>query len=64
MKPQDELQLIERKLDEVYEVGFKNGRIDMKSKILKSLNRDWKLFTTVPEVSLLVKILKKINKLK
>lgn len=51
-------------LDQVYAVGFKNGQIEMKSKILKSLNRDWKLFGTFPEATLLIKILKKINRLK
>jgi len=56
-------QELKKKLDEVYDVGVKNGRIEMKNKILKSLNRDWKLFSTIAEVKLLVKVLKKINRL-
>lgn len=51
-------------MDEVYNIGLKNGRIEMKNKILKSLNRDWKLFSTAPQVDLLIKILKKINRIK
>lgn len=54
---------LKEKLDEVYNIGVKNGRIEMKNKILKSINRDWKLFTTAPEMHLLVKVLKKINRL-
>lgn len=53
-----------KKLDEIYETGFRNGRIDMKNKIMKSLSRDWKLFTFPPDVNLMMKILKKINRLK
>lgn len=52
-----------QKLDEVYNIGLRNGGIDMKNKVLKSLNRDWKLFTTASELKLLVKVLKKINRL-
>ena len=55
---------IKKGLDKVYAVGVKNGRILMKNKILKSLNRDWKLFCGVDEMRLMVQILKKINKLK
>lgn len=55
---------LKEKLDEVYAIGFRNGRIDMKNKILKSLNRDWKLFHSVATVGLMVKILKKINRLR
>ncbi len=51
-------------MDKVYAIGFKNGRIDMKNKILKSLNRDWKLFSSFTQVDLLIDILKKIQKLK
>lgn len=51
-------------LDEVYNIGFKNGCIEMKNKVLKTLNTDWKLFGTKVEVDLLVKILKKIDKIK
>ncbi len=53
-----------KKLDEVYNIGVKNGSILMKNEILKKLNRDWKLFTTASELKLMVKILKKINKIK
>jgi hypothetical protein len=55
---------LKEKLDEIYNIGVKNGGIEMKNKILKSLNRDWKLFSEAPKVSFLMKILKKINKIK
>jgi hypothetical protein len=29
---------------EIYEIGIKNGKIIMKNKILKTLNRDFKFF--------------------
>jgi len=48
-------------MDKVYSVGFKNGQIFMKSKILKALNRDWSLIT---DPRLLIRILKKINSMK
>lgn len=55
---------LKEKLDQVYRVGRRNGSIEMKSKILKSLNRDWSLFRTKSELDLCIKILKKINRLK
>lgn len=48
-------------LDEVYAVGFKNGQIEMQNKVLKSINRDW---TLLPNAELMVKIMKKINRLR
>lgn len=54
---------LKAKLDEVYNLGIKNGGLLMKNKILKSLNRDWKLFLTKSELDLLIKILKKIDKI-
>ena len=51
-------------MDEVYSIGLKNGSIEMKNKIMKSLNRDWKLFRTTEEIRMLIKVLKKINKIK
>lgn len=53
---------IKAKLDKVYLAGFKNGSITMKNKILKSLNRDWKIFCTPSELNMMVKVLKKIDK--
>lgn len=52
---------IKKGLDEVYAVGFKNGQIEMRNKILKSINRDWSL---VMHVDLMVKLMKKINRIK
>lgn len=63
MKAKEIDQEMKKYLDEVYEVGLKNGRIEMKNKILKSLNRDWKLFKNKAEFDLMVKILKKVNRL-
>jgi hypothetical protein len=48
-------------LDDIYSVGFKNGQIEMRNKILKSINRDWNL---LPHAALAVKLMKKINKLR
>lgn len=48
-------------LDAVYSAGFKNGQIEMKNKVLKSINRDWNL---LPDADLVMKLLKKINKLR
>ncbi len=48
----------------IYFVGVKNGGILMKNRILRGLNRDWKLFTTKAELDLLVKVMKKINRIK
>lgn len=45
--------------DEIYTIGFKNGQIEMKSKILKTINQDWSLAGDIT-----MKILKKINSIK
>lgn len=58
-----EKELIE-KLDEVYNVGYETGRIKMKNTILKSLNRDWNLFHSKETLDLMIKVMKKIDKLK
>ncbi len=50
-----------RHLDEVYSIGFKNGQIEMRNKVLKSINRDWSL---IRDADLLIKVMKKINKLR
>ena len=34
---------LKRVMDKIYTTGFRNGRIDMKNKILKQINRDWSL---------------------
>ncbi len=47
-------------MDKIYSIGFKNGQICMKNKIMKFINRDWTLF---PDLEIVVKILKKINKI-
>ena len=48
-------------LDEVYAIGFKNGQVEMRNNILKSINRDWSLITNA---DLLIKVMKKINRIK
>jgi hypothetical protein len=50
-------------LDDVYSAGFRNGALEMKNKVLKSINRDWNLFGTPAELKLMVKVMKKINRL-
>lgn len=52
---------LKKGLDEVYAVGFRNGQIEMRNKILKSINRDWRL---IPNFVLMVSLMKKINRLK
>lgn len=52
---------IKKGLDEVYAVGFKNGQIEMRNKILKSINRDWSL---VANADLMIRLMKKINRIK
>jgi len=52
---------MEKALDEVYAIGFKNGQIEMRNKILKSINRDWSLITNA---DLMIKVMKKIQRLK
>lgn len=50
---------LEKALDRVYAVGFKNGQIAMKNKILKAINRDWTFAAPIT-----IKILKKIQSLR
>jgi hypothetical protein len=52
---------IKKDLDHVYDVGFKNGQIEMRNKILKSINRDWSL---IPNADIVIKLMKKISRLK
>ncbi len=49
--------------DKIYDVGFRNGQIDMKNKVLKKINRDWSLVTIKKPMDLVVKILKKVNRI-
>ncbi len=55
------MKVSKEQLDEVYKMGRKNGAIEMRNVILKSLNRD---YTLLPNFDLLVKLMKKINKLR
>lgn len=55
---EDDVKII---LDKVYAIGFKNGQIEMKNKVLKSINLDWSL---VRDAGLMVKLMKKISGLK
>lgn len=50
--------------DQIYNVGFTNGGIEMKNKILKRINRDFTLAWKKESVDLVIKILKIINKVK
>lgn len=55
---------LKKNLDEVYAVGFKNGQIEMKNKVLMKINRDWKLVTIKQPMDLIMEILKKVNKIR
>lgn len=46
--------------DKIYAVGFKNGQIDMKNRVLMKLNRNW----TITPIATLIKILKIVNKIR
>jgi hypothetical protein len=52
---------IKQALDKVYSIGFKNGQIEMRNKVLKAINRDWSL---IRYADLMVNLMKKINRLK
>ncbi len=52
---------LKEKLDEVYTIGFKNGQIEMKNKVLKKINRDWSM---VADLNPVVKILNTISKIR
>ena len=54
---------IENWAESVYALGFKNGQIEMKNKILKNINRNWNLVTTKRPMSVATEILKKIYKI-
>jgi hypothetical protein len=54
-------ETLKEAMDEVYGIGFKNGQIEMRNKILKSINRDWSL---IPNVDLMIKLMKKINRIR
>ena len=58
MKEEDLIKLA----DEIYAVGFKNGQIEMKNKVLKRINRDWTLIV-MKTVDALIMILKGVNKI-
>lgn len=70
MSNQNEKQL-EKKIDpqtkeiadKIYNVGVKNGKIFMKNKILKTLNRDIN-FSIEIGISKMMRVLNKINKIK
>ena len=51
-------------IDKIYNIGLKNGGIEMKNKILKKINRDYSLVCIKNPIDLIVKILKVINKVK
>ena len=36
-------------LDEVYKLGYKNGAVEMKDKVLKGINKEIRFFTTKNE---------------
>ena len=50
--------------DKIYAIGFRNGQIEMKNKVLMKINRDWSLVTIRQPMDLIMEILKKVNKIK
>jgi hypothetical protein len=55
---------IKKCLDSVYAIGFKNGQIEMKNKVLKKINRDWSLVTIHKPMDLIIAILKSVQKIR
>ncbi len=50
--------------DEIYAVGFRNGQIDMKNRVLKKINRDWSLVTMTKPFEAPMRIMRMINRIK
>lgn len=63
-KDMGEKKALKSTLNQVYSIGFRNGQIDIKYRILKAINRDWSLIAIRRPVDLVMKILKKVNALK
>lgn len=55
-----EKEELKEAMDKVYAIGFKNGQIAMKNKVLRKINHDWSLFTP-QDLKIAMKIMKKIN---
>ena len=51
---------IEQSIQEIYEIGFRNGAIEMKNKVQMKLNRDVTMFINKPSIN---SILDKISKM-
>jgi hypothetical protein len=51
-------------LDKVYAIGFKNGQIEMKNKVLVKINRDWDLVAIKQPIDLIMEIIKKVDKVR
>ncbi len=60
----EDYKYMKERLDEVYSIGFKNGQIAMKNKVLKAINRDWSLVVQETPFDIAMKIMKKVNSLK
>lgn len=54
---------LKKYMEEVYLIGFKNGQIEMKNRVLIKLNRDVNFWTSKNNANFLVTLLKTINKL-
>ncbi len=50
--------------DKIYAVGFRNGQLEMRNKVLKRINRDRDLITIKSPMDLIMRILKTVNKIK
>lgn len=53
---------VKETLDEVYAIGFKNGQIEMRNRVLMKINRDIKFWINV-KADYVMNLLKTINKL-
>ena len=59
---QTEKEIVEM-AEKVYAIGFKNGQIEMKNKVLIKINRDWDLVTIKRPMDFIMEILEKVNKI-
>ncbi len=57
-----DIEELKKYLDKVYAIGFKNGQIEMKNRVLIKINRDVKFWIGV-KADYVMNLLKTINKL-
>ena len=54
----------EKWADKIYTIGFRNGQVAMRNRVLQKINHDWTLVTIKPPMDLIMKILKNVSKIR